>query len=550
MLLKVKSFQEFNPINENVQSAKSLLLKKALRDKKRRLKLPTEEKVQLTPEEEKSALNNPDYIEVRDYFLNNEKNPGLVGPFTYFRIEEGLPMGDGSEDPSQATIISLKRKLDEASPILSTFPLPLGNIESYIKKKGEEGDNRPAYESLWDDLDVILSKKPIKTFVDNFVGPIRQEFTKSLKLAGENSERADLIDRLYHAVSDVKKLKGTVYNDKRKKEETAEEQLIGNASAYKDTDSYPHYKDTYVAFKDFVRDCEDKVEGWGTTIDEFVEELKSISPSIKILYYNARGKKIFTSARSGEGMRSLCKIANATYCIRDNATFWRYTSGSLQISISLLGVPKTDLKYLTSITVTPDGTIKDSANRLNQSIHRSGENYIDFLKRYDIYDEEAVEKIKEAFSSELTIKRIIETIEKNSGTNKNKLIHSLGGLAIKKSTAEGLYSPEEMNLFKNLLISILKKDNNISYEETVDAFLDMQTGGFWTMEDIELFEALTEKKYDKADVKKIYDITLSGVAELPEFIESMTHQPEMVKLMEELLKLHTEIKAYVENNML
>jgi hypothetical protein len=549
MLLKVKSFKEFNPINENVQSAKSLLLKNALRDKKRRLKLPPEEKVELTPEEEKRALNNPDYIEVRDYFLNKEKNPGLVGPFTYFRIEEGLPMGNEDDEPTSFTVINLKKKLDEASPIISTFPLPLGNIESYIKKRKTEDDGRSSYEALWDDLDVILSKKPIKTFVDNFVGPIRQEFSKSLKLAGEDPERAQLIDRLYHAVSDIKNLKPLI-NEVTGVQITAEEQLIKNASAYKDTRTYPEYKDTYVAFKSFVRDCEDKVEGWGTGIDEFVEELRSISPSIKILYYDATGKKIFTSARSGEGMRSLCKIANATFCIRDNSTFWRYTSGSLQISISLLGVPKTDLKYLTSITVTPDGTIKDSANRLNQSIHRSGENYIDFLKRYDIYDEEAVEKIKEAFGSELVIKRIIETIEKDSGTNRSKLIHSLGGLAIKKSTSEGLYSPEEMELFKNLIISILKKDNDISYKETVDAFLDPLSGGFFTMEDIELFEVLSEKKYDKADAKKIYDLTLAGIAEMPEFMEAMSHKPEIVRLMEELLKIHPEIKAYVESNMI
>ena len=108
-------------------------------------------------------------------------------------------------------------------------------------------------------------------------------------------------------------------------------------------------------------------------------------------------------------------------------------------------------------------------------------------------------------------------------------------------------------MYKNLIISILKKDHNISYATIIECFTSTESdapGGFWTMSDVELFESLTDKKYDKNDLRKIYDITLSGIAEIPEFIEYMSHRPGMVKLMEEVLKIHPEIKAYVENNML
>lgn len=549
MTSRVKRFEEFNPINENVQSAKSLLLKNALRDKKRKLKIAPEEKVELTPEEEKKALNNPDYIELRDYFLNNEKNPGLVGPFTHFRIEEGLPMGNPSDDSGSFTVINLKKKLDEASQILSTFPLPLGNIEAYIKRRKSEEDERPSYEVLWDDLDVILSKRPMKSFIDNFVGPIRQEFAKCLKLSNEDPTRAALLDRLYHAVSDIKNLK-PIINPITQKKETAEDQLIRYASAYKDTRTYPEYRDTYVAFKAFVQDCEDKVSGWGTGIDEFIEELKSIAPSIKILYYNAPEKKVVTSSRSAAGMRALCKIANATYCIRDNNTFWRYTSGSLQISISLLGLPKTDLKYLTSMTINPEGIVVDSANRTNNRIHNHGENYIDLLKRYGIYDEETAKRIEESFSSELTIKRIVETVEKNSNGDKSKLIHSLGSISIKRGINEGIYTEEEMEMFKGLITSILKNDYSIKYPEIIKAFTDANDGGFFTMTDVELFEVLTEKKYEKNDIKKIFDLTIEAIQAIPEFIEQVQHKPLLVKMMEEILRIHPEVKGYIENNLL
>jgi hypothetical protein len=168
----LKSFNQFYPINENVAPAKALLLKLAADDKKRRLKLDPMEKIEFTPEEEKKILSNPDYVEVRDYFLNKVKKPGLVYPFTYFRVVEKLPMSNGDDDPNSFSVENLYRKYEQMSPMLSTFPLPFGNIDNYIKRT-PQGER--AYEKLWDDLENVESQKPIKEFIDNFVGPIRRE---------------------------------------------------------------------------------------------------------------------------------------------------------------------------------------------------------------------------------------------------------------------------------------------------------------------------------------------------------------------------------------
>jgi hypothetical protein len=553
---EIKKFGEFNKIDENVQSAKALLLRNAIKDKTKKLNLSSDKKVQLTPEEEKRALSNPKYIEIRDYFLDVAKNPGLVGPFTYFRVEENLPMGNIGDDPEEFTVLNLKKKLDDASPIFGTFPLPLGNIESYIKSKK---NNERSYEKLWDDLDLILSKRPMKTFIDNFVGPIRQEFAKSLKLADEDAERGYLIDRLYHIVQDLKNLK-PLYNEKTQKNESGEEQLINNASKYKDTRTYPEYKDTYIAFKEFIRDCDDKVSGWSSDIGGFIDELKSISPSIKILEYDKVEKKVVTSARSAEGMRSICKIANATLCIKTDSTFWSYTSGSLQISISLLGLKKTDEKYLTSLTINSSGIIVDSANRSNQRIHNNGENYIDFLKRYGLYSESTAKAIEDSFESELAIKKIVETISKQNTGNKvgkSKLIQYLRSLEVKKATAQGLYTEEEMNQFKTVIIAIIKNDNNITYNEVIDTFTDVNGGGFFTIGDIELFEALTGNKYNKADIKIIYDITSATIERFKVYFDNITKSnnpgdkgAKALPLLNELLRIYPEVKMYIESKML
>jgi hypothetical protein len=543
----LKSFNQFYPINENVAPAKALLLKLAADEKKRRLKLEPTERIEFTPEEEKKILNNPDYIEVRDYFLNTVKKPGLVYPFTYFRVVEKLPMTN-SDGPDSFSVENLYRKYEEMSPMLSTFPLPFGSIDNYIKRTPE---GQKSFEKLWDDLEDIASLKPIKEFVDNFVGPIRREFTESLKLKNTDPERAELLDRLYHAVTDIKKLKPIV-DPETNIEETAEEQLIKYGSKYKDTRTYPEFEDTYVAFKDFVRDCEDKVSGWGSGIGEFIELLKSISPSIKILYYNIPKKIVVTSARSAEGMRAVCKVSNAPYCIRTDSTFWSYTSGKLQISINLLDLPKTDNKFLTSLTIDPSGRITSSANRSNSGVSRGNQNYVDFMKEYGIYSPEIEESISKNFESELIIKKIIQSLEQKTGKNNIALIHALGSLGVQRSIEEGEYSKEEMDAFKNIIVSIIKKDNSITYSEIVKAFNSAQNGGFFSLEDVDLFKELSENKYDKNDVINILDLTKDGVEMLGSFLEQTqdSEDPNTIRLVKHLVDIHPSVIEYAERVLL
>jgi hypothetical protein len=543
----LKSFNQFSPVNENVAPAKAWLLKTAADEKRRRFKLDPTEKIEFTPEEEKKILNNPNYVEVRDYFLNTVKKPGLVYPFTYFRIAERLPMSD--PDPNAFSVENLYRKYEENSPMFSTFPLPLGNIDSYIKRT-PEGER--AFEKLWDDLENITSQKPIKEFVDRFVGPIRREFSESLRLKETDPERASLLDRLYHAVTDLKQLKPLV-DEETNKEETAEDQLVANGSKYKDTRTYPEFSDTYAAFKEFVLDCEDKVSGWGSGITEFIELLRSIAPSIKILYYNIAKKIVVTSARSAEGMRAVCKISNAPYCIRTDSTFWQYTSGRLQLSINLLGLPKTDDKYLTSLTVDPNGRITSSANRRNHSVtNRGSQNYLELMKEYGIYSPEIEEAITKNFDTELVIKKIIQSISQKSGGSNIALIHALGSLGVQRAIEEGEYSREEMDTFKNLVVTIIRKDNSIKYPEVVSAFNSEKNGGFFSLEDIDLFKELTEGKYDKNDVINILKLTTEGVEMLGSFLEQTKDSEDVntIKLVKHLVDTHPSVMEYAESVLL
>jgi hypothetical protein len=552
MILSFEKYHGKKSLDENVSAAKSFLLKNATEAKRKKMGLNPEDKIVFTPEEEKKILDNPAYLEVRDYFLNTVKKPGLVYPFTYFRIKEKLPMR--ISDQNGYSVENLERKMEEASPLLSTFPLPLGNIENYIKTKqaNPSFDDRPAYEILYDDIALILSKKSIKEFIDNFVGPIRREFAESLKLKDSDSERSQLLDRIYHVVYDLKNLK-PILNDKTGKEETAEEQIIRYGSKYKDTRTYPEFRDSYVAFKEFVRDCEDKVKGWGSGINEFIEDLKSIAPSIKILYFDPVKKIVVTSARSAEGMRSVCKIANATYCIRTDSTFWTYTSGRLQISVSLLDLPKTDERYLTSLTIDRNGKVVDSANRSNVRINQGDENYLKLLKRYLSIPLEDIniisDSIEKNFTSELSIKKIVQSIEKKNTKDSAKLIYALGSIGMQQAIEQGEYSREEMDIFKNIIITIIRKDNNITYDEIVKAYNNDSEGGFFTLEDVKLFETLTEGKYNKQDVADIMALTDAAQEPLKSTMVQITNE-KAIKMIQFVIDSYPEVKDYVESKLL
>ncbi len=260
-----------------------------------------------------------------------------------------------------------------------------------------------------------------------------------------------------------------------------------------------------------------------------------------------------TSARSAEGMRAVCKISNAPYCIRTDSTFWQYTSGRLQLSINLLGLPKTDDKYLTSLTVDPNGRITSSANRRNHSVtNRGSQNYLELMKEYGIYSPEIEEAITKNFDTELVIKKIIQSISQKSGGSNIALIHALGSLGVQRAIEEGEYSREEMDTFKNLVVTIIRKDNSIKYPEVVSAFNSEKNGGFFSLEDIDLFKELTEGKYDKNDVINILKLTTEGVEMLGSFLEQTKDSEDVntIKLVKHLVDTHPSVMEYAESVLL
>ena len=555
---KLKYFNQFFPLNEDVNAAKSLLLKIAARKYK---KSAGGEPKKFTPDEEKKILSNPDYIELRDYLLNIIKKPGLVYAFTYFMFEEGLPRytkkgPNGEYDEKDFTVENLINLYLRAASNFNFSPLPLETINNYIKDKEIKKSTTPAYETLFADLESVLSMKGLKEFVDKIQSKgVRSEFKKAVDFRGKDPEYEKLLDTLYNSYLTFKNLPPII--DRKGVPITPEEEIIKKSKKYLDEYNLYQFKNDKERFEMFVADCKQKAEGWGSGIDDFLIDLDSIAPSIKVLYLDYVEKIVVTSARSAEGMRSVCKISNADLCIQSDSNFWSITGGCLQISINMLGLNKDDLKYLTSFTIKPNGSIKESRTRVNMKAPQPsnpGESWDRFIKRY--FSELDTEKINEAisknFNSEITIKNIIESIEKKSGGNKMSLLGALGSLGIQKAIEEGDYTQEEMNIYRDLIVTIIKKDNKIGYDDMVKFFLgEGGGGGFYLKEDIELFEIMSDYKYNKEDVRKILDITIMSIPQLESFLKSLEGRDEKLYVrVKYVIDYHPTIREYVETKML
>ena len=541
----LKSFAEFSPINETVQAAKQFLIKN-LKDKKREKDgLSPTEKIELTPAEEKKALNDPRYIKIRDYIVNDLKKPGLVYPFTYFSIAEDVPF----ESSDWKSIENLLKMYNEASKNFSYFSLPQKNIDNYTKL-GRDG-GQPAHEILYHDLEEILKNKELKEFVDKIRAPkVRAEFKKTLDTRLEDPLRAKAYDELITYFNILKKIKAE--SDKKGEKENPIDSIQNNSS------KYLKKEDPWVAFRNFVDDVKSKADGWGTPVGEYIDQMNDIEPLIKVLYTDIPNGIVVTSSRTKEGMDKVCKIADSMLCIQDD-NFYRYTKDHLQINIADFNLPISDMRHFTTMTIRPDGELKEAKTKFNHSGPdlTPYRNYKKLIREHlpDLDTEAIISSIENSKEFEFFVKEMIAKIkekvdavanERNVELKIKTIIYALGSMGM----LELGMTEDEMKIYQSMLVAIMTSDVPVTYDIIMGAFLDSDHGGFWTMEDIKLFIDLTGKNYVKNDVKRILDLTISGVAKLPEYLETPTLTPGLKRLLMNLIERHPEIKSYVETNML
>jgi hypothetical protein len=549
MSTRVQKFSDFNPVNESVQAAKEFLIKNLKEKKRKEKKISPTEKVKLTTEEEKKALQDPKYTQIRDYILNVVKKPGLVYPFTYFSIAEDLPF----KSNDWRSIENILKMYIDASKNFSFFPLPKGNIEAYTKL----GNNvpQPGHEILYHDLENILENKELKEFIDKLRAPsVREEFKNIVNNLEKDPIKTAVFGKLKTAFNNLKKIKKD--NEEKGEKDNPMDTIISLSPKYKEIPS------SWAAFKKFVNDCNDRASAWGTPIGEFIEKMNSIEPKIKVLYTDVPNGIVVTSARTADGLTEVCNVSDSKLCIL-GPHFYDYTEGCLQVNITNFNLDVSDQKNMTTMTIRPNGTLKEAKTKYNHTppypdLTPYG-NYKRLINEYlpELNTEEIIKSIEDSMNSEFFIKDMVAEIISDNKKPPNmkkpltreekfkNILWKLGGLGLKYL---GM-TEENIEIYHNLFIEIILREFDITYDIIIDHFLDEGRGGFWTMEDINLFITLTENNYRKEDIKKIYDLTEYITEMLPKSIAQIEPGPSKDTL-KQILEIHPEIKSYMEANML
>jgi hypothetical protein len=511
--------QKASLILENIAAAKALLVKDYAEKQKK--------KVNDIPEEiKKSILRDPKFQKILDLVegrLGTPANPGWAFPLTKFHAVDGAPWEEIISVDDKGKIIfplengtGLYNLLFKLKSDLNQ--LPLKNVDAYARIIPTEGDHRPAYEVLGDDLRAMETKRKLKKIYNELIPRMKKEFDR---VAASNKPKdKELIETLELFALALEKLKPrenvetgeTEYPLKEFKKKTG--MRFSDSPAALDPEfGNPAFKDPEVAFRTLVRECMDLIDNWNLGLDEYTEKIIELGLRAGI-FYN-RNRYLAMSARTPEAQRAVSGDSN--FCINNDSTFWSYGEGSIQLNIINGNLPKANKKYLLGVTIKKDGVVKNCAWKNNtgtdRDFHKSGINYAKFLKELE-YPDEMVQKIIDKFDEEVTIKLSLEKFYRDSkGLTPNALIRSL--IDIKNGIFNGVVSPEQWDQVSGIVSFIVREERNIPVSDFIKEF---KASGIFTVSAWEVFDYVVEGDYTKKDIEEIKAMTLSIMEEMEQFV--------------------------------
>jgi hypothetical protein len=459
--MRVKDFFSWQneSIFENVQAAKDFMLKMQADVAKKSVS-------DLKPEEKERALKHPNFEQIKKMLM---KNPGWTLAFTRFHFLEG------------ASMEQLKELFDELMAkrqILNKLPQP---VESYSKPESDDidsdGDKRPGYERLSDDLIILDRKQKLKKFYNEMNSAQKKMFdTASIDQISKMTEIANQFDS---------------------KDPEAFKEFVKYISRYKDLDT-------------LISAAEEFVSQYGKGFDELFLTIKELGPQVGVLY-NKNGYFIF-STRSQDAIKKLC--GDASWCIVSSSNyFWNYSEGRVQMNAYNFNLPVTDPLSLIGITVNKDGTVHATYDRTNSSISSMGNTYQQILKKAG-YPDDAIEQVEKNFQNEVNIKMVLEKFFKESqGWDDRKVISNL--ISVTRGVASGIISQSDWDQIADAVSSIILNSKDISVDSLLGAFTK---NGIYSESGWKVFDTLIGDKYTKQQMEDIMKSTESGLEVLQTII--------------------------------
>lgn len=477
--LGVKSFfQHPEFLLENVQGAKEYLLDKGAKKLKK-------EKRQLEEEEKREILADSDWMMVKDL---TQKNPGYALLFLRFVKEQ-----KASKEILETLldqIISNKDKLKQ---------LP-HDVLKYADVKGTEKDPRPGNEVLLDDLMILERKSKLKKFY-NELGP-------KMKTAFERASKQQIDDLTIIS----KELDSLPEKDGKKAWS-----LFGkNLGRYENSRGYyPQFNNLEFAFETLIDDAKEFVDAWKISEDEYVKELKELSPQLEILYY--KNKILAASSRTPEAQRKLQGIL--PWCIQYDSNFWNYAMGDrVQLVIIDSNRKKTDPLNSIGVTVENDGRIHAAFDANNHSIRNNkGNSYrnINELLKDKEYPESLIKAVDRKIGDESRIKHALMLFFKEE--KKLSALDLIKGLLdLNKGFLKGQFSEEAWEKISGQISKIIFEIKDFKKKDFLKQFMDY---GIYSDAAWKIWDELIGDDYTEQDLEKIYTKTKNSLEQMKDILE-------------------------------
>ena len=509
-----RTFFDIEPLMENVQDAKSYLIKSYA--EKNNIKASD-----IDDETKKDITNNPKFLEIKD-IMDRNKMPGNTFPFLMFRIDQGATI-----DQLEEIIELLKDNKNNLNSLPMTV-IEYAKIDRRKKSdKKEDGDDdyRPGWEMLRDDLSNIERKRKLKNFTDRLTPRMKEyvskkastkqlekleEISNQLKLMPKSDEGREAWDAFFYpdlgVVNEFGKVKGRM-------------------GSYDDVRTYPEYKEPAKALDGIIFDAEQFIEKWGEDEDAVIAKIKALGPQAGIIY--ARDGFLIMSARTPDAQRLVC--SETGWCIRTDSTFWSYSSGRVQINVINNNIPISERNSLVGITVNKNGTVHTDADRPNGRVQApGGGNYTgkpatEELRRIGV-PQAGIEAFEREFPTEADIKIALELFFKDS-TKLTPLDIITSLLKFNRGFLSGSMSEDHWEKISALVSQIISELKGLTSKDFLRAFLGGERadsmGGIFSEAAWNIFDKLVKTDYSPEQMKKLYTESLLGYEAMEEIMQDI-----------------------------
>jgi hypothetical protein len=529
-MMHIKKWNPF--LNENVQNAKSFLIK---REREKILKEnpgKSFREIQLTPEQEEKALQDPEFLDIKDFLVKKNK-PGLTYAWVYFLKEDPkLPFGvvtdippQNIEDITQITAINLYYLYVYWDSIKGNSKLKRGTPDGYVAAKENGQLEDTAWNTLWDELQDLLQEKQVDKFIENFPRNIREYYRVILNSKDTDQRSKKIYDKLLNYVASLLKcpiLPGKIEVKDRdtgnvihRYPNQAKYHIIKVAGKWGDFESYPEFRDPFTAFVDLLSDMKGQIDSSGKPLSKSIVEIENLEPQVKILYRSDNPPMMLTSSRSFLGITKVCSLSNTKYCISDLNNFYQPKYHEcLLISINQFSKDPSEADYLLTFHVNKKLDVIEWSNTQNKKLDNKGrtvQSTGSLTKFLDIFKvpnkENIIQSIKENFLTEITLKKSLEFLYKEIGVwdkenylTVRKVLSVLGRIDIKQTIDNKSFSPEVIDTITSTVMEIIKEEFEYTRKDIIDYYTSV---GLYTIKDFSILKEFIGNNIDKEMIREL-----------------------------------------------